>query len=301
MIPVNLSVLSSTDAQGLISLIRSDQNLVGTTSPSEIVAFIAAVVVAYIAGLFAAYYLKRHFSHRVRKDHLDFWIRVVRVLLVIAAFAITVPPFFDAGLTIIIAILIGSIAVLALAGQKVIANAVACLALMYERPFASGDFISIGETSGTVVSITLFAILVRTVHGVIVHIPNDQVYTTVISNYHSHVARRYDFEIGIRYRDDAGQAIGIITGILDGYQFALKHPAPEVFVSDLADSSVKIKIRLWFPSAWANTQDDISLRTRILPMVKSALEAAGIRIPFPQRELWFGNEMFKKMRMMDEK
>jgi small-conductance mechanosensitive channel len=294
MIPVNLSVLSSTDAQGLISLIQSDQNLVGTTSPSEIVAFIAAVVIAYVAGLFAAYYLKRHFSHRVKKDHLDFWIRVVRVLLVIGAIAITVPPFFDAGLIIVLGILIGSIAVVALAGQKVIGNAVACLALMYERPFASGDFISIGETSGTVVSITLFAILVRTVHGVIVHIPNDQVYMTVISNYHSNVARRFDFEISVRYRDDTAEAIRVITGILDGYQFALKHPAPEVFVSNLADSSVKIKIRLWFPSAWANTQDDISLRTRILPMVKSALEAAGIQIPFPQRELWFGNEMFLK-------
>jgi small-conductance mechanosensitive channel len=294
MIPVNLSVLSSTDAQGLISLIQSDENIVGTASPSEFAAFIAAVVVAYIAGLFAAYYLKRHFSHRVKKDHLDFWIRVVRVLLVIAAIAITVPPFFDAGLIVILGILVGSIAVIALAGQKVIANAVACLALMYEHPFASGDFISIGETSGTVVSITLFAILVRTVRGVIIHIPNDQVYTTVISNYHSNVARRYDFEIGIRYRDDTAEAIRVIAGILDGYQFALKQPAPEVFVSDLADSSVKIKIRLWFPSAWANTQDDVSLHTRILPMVKSALEAAGIQIPFPQRELWFGNEKYLK-------
>ena len=87
---------------------------------------------------------------------------------------------------------------------------------------------------------------------------------------------------------------GTATGILDGYPFALKHPAPEVFVSDRADSSVKIKICLWFPSAWANTQDDIPLSTRILPMVKSALEAAGIQILFPQRELWSGNEIMVK-------
>jgi small-conductance mechanosensitive channel len=92
----------------------------------------------------------------------------------------------------------------------------------------------------------------------------------------------------------AAREAGPSTGILDGYPFALKHPAPEVFVSDRADSSVKVKIRVWFPSAWANTQDDIPLGTRILPMVKSALEAAGIQIPFPQREFWFGNEIVSK-------
>ena len=87
---------------------------------------------------------------------------------------------------------------------------------------------------------------------------------------------------------------GTATGTLDGYPFALKHPAPEVFVSDRADSSMKIKIRVWFPSVWANTQDDIPLCTRILPEFKSAPEAAGIQILFPQRELWSGNEIVLK-------
>jgi small-conductance mechanosensitive channel len=74
---------------------------------------------------------------------------------------------------------------------------------------------------------------------------------------------------------------GTATGILDDYPFALKHPTPEVFVSDRADGSVKVKIRVWFPSVWANTQDDIPLCTRILPEFKSAPEASDILIPFP--------------------
>jgi small-conductance mechanosensitive channel len=99
--------------------------------------------------------------------------------------------------------------------------------------------------------------------------------------------------IGVTSRKQPAGA-GTATGILDGCPFALKHPAPEVFVSDRADSSVKVKIHVWFPSPWANTQDDIPLCTRILPMVKSAPEAAGILIPFPQRELWSGNEIMVK-------
>jgi small-conductance mechanosensitive channel len=294
MITVNPESFNATNANTLISFIQSEKNIVGTTSPEELFAFSVALVIAYIAGIVAAYYLKRRFSHKLKKDQLDFWITAERILFVIAAMVITVPPLFDASLEIIILVLLMSVAVFALAGQKVIVNLISGVALRYERPFTTGDFISVGTTSGTVVSITLSAIVVRSTNGVFVRIPNEQVYVSDVSNYHGNAARRYDFEIGIRYRDDIGEAIRVISGILDGYQFALKHPAPEVFVSDLADSSVKIKIRLWFPSAWANTQDDISLHTRILPMVKNALEAAGIQIPFPQRELWFGNGMVSK-------
>ncbi len=290
MIPFNLSSLMNQDAGALISTIASEDNIVGAASPFEITTVLIAIVTAYIAGLFAAYYLRRRFSHRMKRDHLDFWIKALRVILILVAIAIMAPPLFDAGLIIIFWLLLGSLAVMALAGQKVIANIVAGIALMYERPFASGDFITIGDASGTVVSITLFATMIRTIQGVLMHVPNDEIYTTAISNYHSNVARRFEYDIGIRYRDDVSCAIAIITDVIRDYTFALNSPAPEVFVSDLGESRVNIRVRVWFPSAWANTQDDVSLRTAILPRVKGALEAAGIEIPFPQRTLWFGNE-----------
>jgi small-conductance mechanosensitive channel len=293
MIPVNFSALTPAGTDAFFALIQSDENVIGTTSPAEVISFVVAVIFAYIIGVAAAFYLKRRFSHKMKKDQLDFWIKAVRVLLVIAAISVTIPAFFDASLTIIAGIVIGLVAVFALAGQKIITNFLCGIAIRYEHPFTSGDYITAGETSGTVVSITPFATIVRTTNGVSVHIPNEKVYAGDVSNFYLNVARRYDYELGIRYRDDIGQAIRIITGMLDSYQFVLKYPAPEAFVSDLADSSVKIKVRVWFPSAWAHTQDDVSLRTHILPEIKRALEAAGIAIPFPQRVVWFGNETQK--------
>jgi len=290
MIPLNLTQLGSPDAGILIPLVTSEANIISTASPYEITSFFLAIVIAYIAGIFASYYLRRRYSHRVKREHLDFWIKALRIVLIVVAIAIMAPPLFDAGLTFVFWIFLVSAAVVALAGKEVIANLVAGIALMYERPFATGDFITIGETSGTVASITLFATMIRTTQGVLVHVPNDEVYTTAISNYHSNVARRFNYDVGIRYRDDVSRAVAIITEVIRDYTFALNSPAPEVFVSDLKESQVNIRIRVWFPSAWANTQDDVSLRTAILPRVKGALEAAGIEIPFPQRTLWFGNE-----------
>jgi small-conductance mechanosensitive channel len=290
MIPINVSNLFPAGTEDYFALIQSDRNFFGATSPVEVFSFVIAVIIAYIIGIAAAFYLKRRFSHKMKKDQLDFRIKAVRVLLVLAAMAVTIPAFFDASLTIIAAVFLGLVAVFALAGQKVITNLLCGIAIRYERPFASGDYISTGEISGTVVTLTPFATIVRTINGGSVHLPNEMVYSGEVSNFHTNVARRYDCDLGIRYRDDIEQAIRIITGMLDSYQFALKYPAPEVFVSDLCESGVNIKVRIWFPSSWANTKDDVSLRTHILPELKKSLEGAGIEIPFPQRVVWFGNE-----------
>jgi small-conductance mechanosensitive channel len=294
MIQINPPAFNVTDANSVLAFVQSEQNVIGTASPIEILSLAAALVIAYLIGIFVAFYLKRRFSHKIKKDHLDFWIKLVRTLLIIAAIAVTVPPIFDASLVIVGFILIGSVAVFALAGQKVISNLISGLALMYERPYSSGDFIGVGTTEGTVVSLTLFATIVRTVNGVYIHIPHEQVYTSGISNYQANVARRYDYDLVIRYQDDSKEAVRIILSVLEGYQFALKTPEPEVFVSDLDENGVNIRARVWFPSAWANTQDDISVRIRILPEIKHALESAGIEIPFPQRTVWFGNDMHQK-------
>lgn len=290
MIPVNLTALTDTNPSEVAAILQSDKELIGNASPIEIVTFITAVIIAYVTGLFLAYYLKRRFSHKVRREHLDFWIRIVRIVLILAAFALTVPPFFNTGLMIVFWILIGLVAVFALAGQKVIANLVAGIALMYGRQFSSGDFVTVGTVSGTVLSIDLFTTTVRTSDGIFVTLPNDQVYNNPISNYHADVARRFVYDIGIRFQDDVPKALSLVAGVLDHHTFVLKRPAPEIFVSDITENGVNIRIRVWFPSSWANTRDDVALKTAVLPQLKTALMDAGIEIPITQTMVFFGND-----------
>lgn len=290
MIPINISTIMDTNPGDMAAVIQSDRELIGNASPIEIASFITAVVVAYVAGLFVAYYLKRRFSHKVRREHLDFWIRIIRIVFILAAFAFTIPPFFNTGLMIVLWILVGLVAVFALAGQKVIANLVAGLALMYGRQFSSGEFVNVGNVSGTVLSTDLFTTTVRTPDGVFVTLPNDQVYNNPISNYHADVARRFVFDIGIRFQDDTPRAISLLADVLDGHTFVLKRPAPEIFVSDITENGINIRIRVWFPSIWANTRDDATLKTAVLPQLKSALMDAGIEIPISQTMVYFGND-----------
>jgi small-conductance mechanosensitive channel len=149
---------------------------------------------------------------------------------------------------------------------------------MIERPIKIGDQVQINEISGYVTDIRIISTLIRTYDGLLVRIPNQQVFTTNITNIVGHPVRRFEWTIGIRYSDDANDAIFLIKSLIDKEPFALLNPSPSVYVNDLGESSVKLIIRIWAPvSEW------FSLKTRLLWNIKQTLEENGIEIQFPQR------------------
>ena len=99
------------------------------------------------------------------------------------------------------------------------------------------------------------------------------------------MARRFEYRITIRYRDDAGQAIRIISGLVATEPFILVNPPPSIYVDELGDNGVILMVRIWAPSLewWG-------VRTELLWKIKLALEQEGIGFPFPQRTVWFAHD-----------
>ena len=113
-----------------------------------------------------------------------------------------------------------------------------------------------------------------------------QAWRTLFDNFAVNVARRFECVIGIRYSDDADRAIEVIKKLVEEHPLALINPAPVAFVDSLGDSSVTIIVRIWTPATeW------FGVKMELLWKIKQALEKEGIQIPFPQRVLWFANEL----------
>jgi small-conductance mechanosensitive channel len=166
---------------------------------------------------------------------------------------------------------------------------------MIERPIKIGDQVDVNGISGYVSDIRVISTLVRTYDGLLVRIPNEQVFTTNITNLVGHPVRRFEYTVGIRYSDDADAAIRIIKDLIDNEPFALQNPAPSVFVNDLGDSSVNISVRVWAPvSEW------FGLKTRLLWIIKKTLEKNGIEVPFPQRVLHFEAGAKKEKQIIED-
>jgi small-conductance mechanosensitive channel len=230
----------------------------------------------------------------MKKERLNLLTLLARVGIFLVGFFIAAPAVFETSMFFLGLIIAGIVVAIAFSSAKVLADLVAGIALFYDHPIRIGDFIEIGTKSGTVEEIRLLSTVLRTDNGVYVRVPNDEIYTTDVYNYYANAARRYDYEVGIRYEDDIGKAVEILDGLFDGYTHILKNPPPEVFVSSFDSSSVQIKFRLWLPSIWVNTIDGASFKTHVLQDVKKTLENNGIQIAFPQQVVWFGDETLRQ-------
>lgn len=172
--------------------------------------------------------------------------------------------------------------ILGFALQSITANLVSGIFLYWERPLKPGDFVDINGQLGIVEDISIMSTKIRGLDGVLIRIPNNEVFNSVIKNIGATPARRLEFIVGIAYREDAEKAYQIIRNELSKHPFILAKPEPDVYVEELGDSSVNIRVRMWVPSSeWYNVKKEIIWR------IKKAITEAGIEIPFPQNDVWF--------------
>lgn len=167
-----------------------------------------------------------------------------------------------------------------LALQGTLANIAAGMMLLLLRPFQVGDYIDADGIAGTVDQIGLFALEMHTFDGVYLTVPNSQIWSRSIRNYSRLPTRRLDMVLGISYDDDVTRAMAVLQELLEKDERVLADPAPQVMVSELADSSVNINLR-----CWANTGDFWNLKFHLNTAAREAAEAIGCSIPYPQRDL----------------
>ena len=167
-----------------------------------------------------------------------------------------------------------------LALQGSLANFAAGFLMILFRPFKVGDYIEGAGVAGTVESLQIFTTSLRTPDNKKIIIPNASLTGGNIVNWSATGTRRVDMVFGIGYSDDIDKAKQVIKEILDADERILKDPAPQVALSELADSSVNFIAR-----PWVKTGDYWGVFFDITETVKKRFDAEGISIPFPQRDV----------------
>jgi len=169
-----------------------------------------------------------------------------------------------------------------LALQGSLANFAGGVLILLLKPFRVGDFISAQGVDGTVKEISIFNTKLTTFGNQLAILPNGKLSNENIINYTVEGIRRENLTFGISYDDDIKLAKEILLNLVTEQEKVLKieDKMPMVAVSELADSSVNFTLRYW-----ANNEDFWDLRWHILEEGKARLEAAGISIPFPQRDV----------------
>ncbi len=163
-----------------------------------------------------------------------------------------------------------------IASQNSMGNLISGIFLLSEQSFVVGDVIEVGSYIGTVQSVDLLSVKIKTFDGLHLRIPNETLIKSEITTITKNPLRRVPLSIGISYYDDIDKARDILFRVAAGETLALKEPEPFFMVSGYGDSSINL-----FFGVWGKTPDFAALKTSLLISIKRAFDAEGIEIPFP--------------------
>lgn len=167
--------------------------------------------------------------------------------------------------------------------QDIAKNLVAGMLLLLQQPFAIGELIEVKGYSGRVEDITLRATQLRAFDGLLVYIPNADVYTSPLTNLSRVPKRRIELKVGLAYATDLDAAAEVIAAAVAAVPGVVTDdPAPQVVFRNFGDSAIELSLYYWFDTAATNYFTAMDGATRA---VTQALRGAGIEIPYPIRSV----------------
>ena len=166
--------------------------------------------------------------------------------------------------------------------QNVVNNFVSGLILMFERPIQPGDIIDVDTLQGRVIEIGLRATRVQTWEGAEVIVPNGTMLSGNLINWTlSDTSRRVEIPVGVAYGTSVRRVLDLLVKVAQQQPDAMKDPAPVVLFTGFGESSLDFSVRFWTRDA----ATAVAARSEAGVAISEALEAEGIEIPFPQRDL----------------
>src|SRR4051812_15438836 len=142
---------------------------------------------------------------RVLRRAIDLLVVFIGLLAILRHFGVDMTPAL-AGLGV------GGIAV-ALAAQKTLENVIAGASLIFDQAVRVGDFLKMGEISGTVDHIGLRSTRIRTLDRTIISVPNSQIANASLETISARDKFWFHHVVGLRYETTSDQLHVVIDGV----------------------------------------------------------------------------------------
>ena len=167
--------------------------------------------------------------------------------------------------------------------QKIAANYISGFIILLDRSIRIGDVIAVGGDRGQVTKITTRYTVLKGLSGVEAIVPNEVLVGSVVQNEsYTDTRVRVGLAVQVSYATDLEQALEVLVAAAQIQSRVLADPPAKAFVVAFADSGIDLELGFWIDDPAAG----ISLvRSEINLEIWRRFKAAGIEIPFPQREV----------------
>jgi len=166
--------------------------------------------------------------------------------------------------------------------QEIVANFVSGIILLFERPIRVGDIVTIGQETGVVTRIQMRATTLTNWDRKELIIPNKELITGQILNWTlTSQVNRVLVEVGVAYGSDLDLALETLSQIAQDHPLIVADPPPVSCVERFGDSQVSLSLRCYLP----DMENRLATITALHLAIAHRFRAAGIEIPFPQRDI----------------
>ena len=180
-------------------------------------------------------------------------------------------------------------AVFALAAQELVKNLISGFSILTDKPFVLGDWIEVGDFSGTVMDISFRSTRIKALNNTLITIPNSKIATEYVINWNRLKSRRVDLVLNL----DLNTPTEKIKKIIKEIKLVLKNnphvieDTVHVYFNEIANCSNEIKIFLYVNETsyiqWLNAKQDI------LCNLLTLIEKDNIELAYPTQTVYVKN------------
>jgi len=185
--------------------------------------------------------------------------------------------------SIIASLGIGGLAV-ALALQNILSDIFSSFSIYIDKPFRVGDYITVGDDSGTVEKIGLKTTRIRTLQGEELVISNKELTTARVQNFKKMEKRRVAFTLGIVYGIPAVKLEAIPTMIKEIVDNVKKAEFDRCHFKEYSDSSLDFEVIFYVDSA--EYVDYMDIRQQVNMAIYQKFAKAKIEFAYPTQTIF---------------
>ena len=185
---------------------------------------------------------------------------------------------------VVVGLGVGGIAI-ALALQNTLSDVFSAFSIYFDKPFEIGDFVIVGDHSGTVTNIGVKSTRIKLLQGEELVVSNKELTSTKVRNFRKLERRRITFTIGVTYNTPLSKLKKIpqiISKIIQDTELA---ELDRVHFTEFGDYSLKFLVIYYVKVSdygkYMETQEAINFA------IKEAFEEEAIEMAFQTHNIYF--------------
>jgi len=175
--------------------------------------------------------------------------------------------------------------------QNIASNFISGLVILAERPITIGDRIEVAGIAGQVQQIRARSTVILTNDNIAMIVPNTKFIDSPVTNWTYGDPRvRFRVPVGVAYGSDVNKVREVLIAAAREHPATLSEPAPNAYLEKFGESSIDFELVVWSREM---SYQPRRFKSDLNFLIDKHLRAAGIKIPYPQRDLHIRSGVLK--------